>query len=115
MAKFGVEQGQWDAGIRVQGHAPIVYGLTGYASAAANGTWLNRDTVPGAPLLDVLDEDQITGSWELGVNGSLAGFAAGSWLGAVLKSADTHLRYGESGIFGANRAATWSIGLSWSF
>ncbi len=115
IGQVGVEQGQWGAGLRIQGHAPIVYGLTGYASAAANGTWLNRDTVAGALPFDVLDEDQLTGSWEMGVNGSLAGFASGSWLGAVLESADAHASYAQSGLFGANRTNTWRLGLAWQY
>ncbi len=115
VAKIGVEQGQWDAGLRVQGHQAAIMGLTGYAAASARGTWLNRDTIPGAPPVDFLDEDQVTAAWQIGLDGKLQGFAEGSWLGDVLSVADTHLRYGESGIFGANRAATWSIGLSWRY
>lgn len=115
VAKVGVEQGQWSTGLRVQGHQPVIYGLTGYASAAANGTWLNRDTVTGALPLDVLDEDQVTAAWGVGLTGSLAGLAEGSWLGDVLASADASLTYGQNGIFGANRASRWSIGLAWQY
>ncbi len=115
VGKVGVEQGQWSTGLRVQGHQPIIYGLTGYAAASANGTWLNRDTVVGALPLDVLDENQLTAAWQAGLTGSLAGFAEGTWLGAVLESADASLTYGQSGIFGANRASSWSIGLAWQY
>lgn len=84
-------------------------------AASANGTWLNRDTVAGSLPLDLLDEDQVTAAWELGLNGSLAGFASGTWFGDVLSRADAHLSYAESGIFGANRAVTWRLGLAWSY
>lgn len=76
---------------------------------------MSRDTVVGSLPVDVLDETQMTGSWQAGLNGSLAGFAAGTWLGAVLERADATLSYSQSGLFGANLANTWALGLAWRY
>lgn len=104
-----VERGSWSTGLRVQGFEPIIYGLTGYAIANADGNWETGSATTNSA------DNTVTAAWEIGLNGSLAGFADGTWLGDVLSTADTDIRYSQSGLFGQDHSSNWTVALRWNF
>ncbi len=109
IAGSSAEFSQGAFGFLLDTQTPVALGLTPYLSLQGEWDWINGGDATlanGAQL--TADDWGLT--WSTGLQGTITGFAPGTWIGGVLEGSDISVEYSQSsfGRDNASKALAWT-------
>ncbi len=111
VAAFDTETSQGAFGLELHGGpSASVFGLEPYIGLQGEWDWLKGDDLV-LPSGDILKQDDWGVTWRAGVQGSITGFAPGTWVGSVLEGSQLQLEIMDSSFGRTNESlsANWNV------
>lgn len=113
VAAFDTETSQGAFGLELHGGpSASVFGLEPYIGLQGEWDWLKGDDLV-LPSGDILKQDDWGVTWRMGIQGTVTGFAPGTWVGKVLEGSQLQLEIMDSSFGRSNESlsANWNVSI----